>query len=185
MSRRILEKDFFEREYFEWMYSLMCGGRYDSEHVSYRKLLSYLHSVEFTYILPRDANRAEDGIDLRGYYAYNYSEYGRADAYISGPCSVLEMMIALAFSCEEIMDNPAVGDRTAQWFWGMVVSLGLGSMTDNRFDEYHVERVIERFLNRDYSPDGRGGLFTIPGCREDLRDVEIWYQTTWYLDTIM
>ena len=83
------------------------------------------------------------------------------------------------------MDNPAVGDRTAQWFWSMIVSLGLGSMTDSRFDEYYVERVIDRFLNRDYSPDGRGGLFTIPRCEEDLRDVEIWYQTTWYLDTIM
>lgn len=185
MPRYELEKDFFEREYFEWMYGLMCNGRYDTERVSYRKLLSYLHSVEFTYILPRDANRAEDGIDLRGYYAYNYSECGRADGYISGPCSVLEMMIALAFSCEEIMDNPSVGDRTAQWFWSMIVSLGLGSMIDSSFDEPYVEYVIQTFLNRNYAPNGRGGLFTIHRSDEDLRDVEIWYQAMWYLDTVM
>ena len=184
MSRYELTKDFFEREYFEWMYNLMCSGRYD-DRVTYRKLLAYLHSREFVYTIPRDSNRAIDGIDLRGRYAYDYSEYDRADGYLTGPCSTLEMLIALALRCEAIMDNPSKGDRTAQWFWGMIVNLGLGSMTDDRFDEYYVERIIDRFLDRDYSPDGRGGLFSIPYCDEDLRDIEIWCQMTWYLDTVM
>lgn len=83
------------------------------------------------------------------------------------------------------MDDPDVGDRTGQWFWGMIKNLGLGSMTDARFDEEYVESVIERFLNREYEPDGRGGLFRIRNCTEDLRNVEIWYQMCWYLDTIV
>ena len=41
------------------------------------------------------------------------------------------MMIALAIRCEEhIMDDPDAGDRTGQWFWSMLVSLGLGSMDE-------------------------------------------------------
>jgi hypothetical protein len=104
---------------------------------------------------------------------------------LNGPCSVLEMMIALAIRCEEnIMDDPNVGDRTGQWFWGMITNLGLGSMKDARFDIRYVDDVVAMFLDREYEPNGKGGLFTIRHCDCDLRDVEIWYQLCWYLDSI-
>ena len=171
-------------EYFEWMFRLVCGKRY-AKKVSYRKLLRYLHDVEFEYSIPKDENRAEDGIDLR-YRFVCLQDCEDMLIYLDGPCSVLEMMIALAIRCEEnIMDDEHVGDRTGQWFWGMIVSLGLGSMTDNRFDIEYTEEVIGRFLDRDYEPDGRGGLFTIKDCNRDLRDVEIWYQLCWYLDRFL
>jgi hypothetical protein len=145
----------------------------------------YLHDVEFTYSIPKDANRAEDGIDLRYRFTYDYAGVEDAECYIFGPCSVLEMMVALAVRCEEtIMDDPGYGDRTSQWFWRMINNLGLGSMTDRRFDKYYVEDVVSDFLNRRYSPDGRGGLFTIRGCDSDLRRVELWIQLLWYLNTI-
>ena len=170
MTRREIDD-----KYFEWMYDLVCEGRY-ARGISYRKLLGYLHEVEFTYTISNDANRAEDGIDLRRRFPYGFA--------LDGPCSVLEMMIALAIRCEEsIMDDPKVGNRTGQWFWRMVTNLGLGSMSDNRFDEKLVKDVIERFLDRDYEPDGRGGLFTVC-CDYDLRDVEIWIQLGWYLNGI-
>jgi hypothetical protein len=93
------------------------------------------------------------------------------------------MMVALSVRCEEtIMDDPRIGDRTGQWFWGMISSLGLGSMMDNQFDKEYVDSVIDRFLKREYEPNGKGGLFTIKRCRYDLRSVEIWYQMCWYLD---
>jgi hypothetical protein len=104
---------------------------------------------------------------------------------LSGPCSVLEMLIALAIRCEEtIMDDASMGNRTGQWFWGMINNLGLGGMTDDIVDVGVVDSVIERFLARDYEPNGEGGLFTIRRCSEDLRTVEIWVQLLWYLDTI-
>lgn len=83
------------------------------------------------------------------------------------------------------MDNPQIGDRTGQWFWGMIVSLGLGNMDDSRFDKAFVSQVLETFINREYSPEGVGGLFTIRYCEQDLRDVEIWYQMCWYLDRLI
>jgi hypothetical protein len=94
------------------------------------------------------------------------------------------MMVALAISCEDFMDDPQKGDRTGQWFWGMIVSLGLGSMTDDRFDGKYVEQTIYRFLSHDYEPNGQGSLFTIYSCKQDLRYVEIWRQMCWYLDSI-
>ena len=172
-------------EYFEWLSKLVCGIRY-SRDVSYKKLLTRLHETDFHYLIPIDQNRAKDGVNLRYRFIisndYNY-EY--VMDVLDRPCSVFEMMVALAVRCEEtIMDDPAVGNRTGQWFWGMVTNMGLGSMTDDKFDRRYVDDVISRFLNREYEPDGRGGLFTIRGCPHDLRDVEIFNQLCWYLDNI-
>lgn len=168
-------------KYFEWLFDKMCRGRYEA--VSYRKLLGFLYDTKFTYIIPKDINRAKDGIDLRRRCpGFETDEDAR---YLSGPCNVLEMMVALAVRIEEtIMDNAAIGDRTGQWFWGMITNMGLGSMTDDVFDRVYVEETVERFLNRDYEPDGKGGLFRIRNCEYDLRDVEIWYQLCWYLEDV-
>lgn len=174
-------------DYFEWMYNKVCQNRYDNG-ITYRKLLSYLHRVEFTYMLRNDEDRAYDGIQLRHRYAllfeddYEYVRYCLG----GGPCSVLEMIVALAIRCEEsIMDDPQIGDRTGQWFWDMMVSLGLGSMTDSRFDECYIYDTIMRFMDRDYSPDGHGGLFTIRNCEMDVSRLPIWTQMCYFLRSIM
>lgn len=175
-------------EYFYWLVGLVCKNRYSS-YISFEKLLRYLHDTEFTYSIKRDKNRAGDGIGLRWRFVSDYwrpVSYDHILACLDGPCSVFEMMVALAIRCEEsIMDNPSMGDRTGQWFWGMVVNLGLGSMTDERFDAGYVEDTVARFLSRKYDPNGKGGLFTIRNCDQDLRKVEIFHQLCWYLDSIM
>jgi hypothetical protein len=181
-------------EYFEWMYDKVCTIRgikykdsYDrfAEGVSFRKLLTRLHDIEFTWIMPMDRNRAEDGIDLRYRFAYDVGYESYMSEYINGPCSVLEMMVSLAINMEEdIMDDVRFGDRTGQWFWGMIVSLGLGGMNDRRYDDRLVGDVIGNFLRRDYEPDGRGGLFTVRHCDRDLRDMEIHIQRNYYLNTM-
>lgn len=173
--------------YFEWLYRLVCNERY-SRRLSYRRLLQRLHSIDFEYIIPMDGNRAEDGIELRYRFAneHNYKSQMIASYLDDRPCSILEMMIALAIRCEEdIMDNPDVGDRTGQWFWNMIVSLGLGRETDNNFDRLYVDKIIDRFLKREYDPDGNGGLFTVKYCDWDMRSIEIWYQMCRYMDTIL
>ena len=58
-------------------------------------------------------------------------------------------------------------------------------MTDSKFDRDFVDDVIARFLNREYEPDGKGGLFTVKNCSNDMRKVEIWSQLSWYLGSIM
>lgn len=161
----------------------MCNGRH-SPSISYRKLLSKLHDVQFVALMPRDNNRISDGIDLRSRYA----SYDEADTYLSradGGCSVLEMMVALAIRCEEdIMHNPLMGDRTQQWFWKMIVNLGLGGMRDEFYDEQQADDILSRFIHRDYSSEGRGGLFVARNCPHDMRSLEIWDQMCWYINSI-
>ena len=174
-------------DYFDWMYQLVCDERY-SDGLSYRMLLMYLYDTEFTYILDRDANRAGDGADLRFRFGYekNLSKTTILRYLDNKPCSVLEMMIALAIRCEEhIMSDQEVGNRTGQWFWDMVENLGLSSMSDSRFNLEETSRILDRFLTRRYERSGEGGLFTIKNCRYDLRTVEIWYQAMWYLDEVL
>ena len=86
---------------------------------------------------------------------------------------------------EDIMDDPTYGNRLGQWFWNMIVNLGLGSMDDDKFDPGYVEYVIYRFLNREYEKNGKGGLFTIRDTRVDMRKAEIWYQAMWYLNEFL
>ena len=172
--------------YFDWLYNIVCGHRYD-DGISFRKLLRHMFETDFEIVIERDSNRAEDGRELRYRFADDLGyrrvpiELVNSDIY----CSILEMMIALAIRCETtIMDDPRVGDRTGQWFWQMIVSLGLGGMTDDRYDKEYTNYVLERFNRREYEPNGKGGLFTIKRCNQDLRDVEIWYQMCWYLDSV-
>lgn len=182
-----MNRDEINNAYFTWLYDLVCGDRYSSQ-ISYRKLLMHLHRTEFVYQIPKDENRASDGTKLR----YRFSRSGAIDEPVNyildcldGPCSVFEMMVALANRCErEYMDNPLLGDRTGEWFWSMVTNLGLGSMTDRTYDKGYVDDVVTRFLRRKYDPDGKGGLFRVRNCTKDLRKVEIWYQLCYFLDEI-
>lgn len=178
--------DKLNNEYFEWMYQIVCGDQDDN--LSYRKLLYSLHDIEFVPIMKRDRNRAVDGVDFRYRFGLEcgYSRDLIEEHLDTRPCSVLEMMISLAFRVEEeIMNDTGYGNRTGQWFWNMIHSLGLGSMNDSKFDKVYVRDVIFRFLDRKYDYDGKGGLFTIPECGRDMRTAEIWHQTMWYLDTFL
>ena len=175
--------DELDNLYFNWLYQLVCNDLY-SIRTSHRKLLMRLHSIPFTWLMDMDENRAYDGIALRERFEYESSlQSSTMDLYFHDrPCSVLEMMIALSIKCEEnIMDDPYYGDRTGQWFWSMIVSLGLGGMTDQRYNKEETDNVIFNFLARNYDRDGKGGLFTLPNCEVDMRTIEIWRQMCLYL----
>lgn len=182
-----MTRDDVVNAYFEWLFDMVCGLRF-AKDISFRKLLTHLHNTEFRYLIPKDENQAREGKNLRHRFAISQMpdvfEYEILDI-LAGPCSVFEMMVALAIYCEEhVMDNPQIGDRTEQWFWTMVATLGLGDQMDNRYDKRYVEDVLQRFLNREYESNGKGGLFIVRNCRRDLRKVEIFHQLCWYLGTI-
>lgn len=172
--------------YFDWMCRLLDdGGRYSS--MVYSRLLRYLHSVSFQYSIPMDENREVDGFELRYRFARenNLSEVEVASCLDTRPCSMLEMMVALAIRMEEhIMEDLDIGDRTGEWFWEMIVSLGLDSMTNTRFEWDRVIEATNRFLNREYTRDGEGGLFTVHNSRQDMRSLDIWYQMCAYIESI-
>lgn len=169
------------RKYFEWLCSFVKP--FVLNH-SYRFLMLHLFRTDFYAVIPMDENRASDGIELR--YRFGREKRIRmsdiANILDVKDCSVLEMMIALSLRCEEqIVDEPDVGDRTRKLFWSMINNLGLNRMDDESYDSFEVEDRLDIFLNREYKPDGTGGLFKLRRTRHDLRNVEIWYQMMWYL----
>ena len=170
-------------DYFEWLCSFIQDSK-PFARSSYTKLLNYLYDTEFVYVMPMDANRYEDGINLR--YRFGYDNHIEdpviASCLDNKTCSILEMMVALSIRCEEhIMFNPAYGEQVGRWFWMMIKNLGLEHMSDRQFDYEYVNGVIWRFLDRKYDPDGQGGLIYIPNSQYDLRSMEIWYQMMRYL----
>lgn len=174
-----------KRRYFDWLCGLVYNEQRNAD--SFTRLLVFLDSIPFTYTIAMDGNRVSDGLHLR--YRFG-SERGinvaEIDHCLAGkPCSILEMMVALAKRCEEtIMDDPEYGDRTNLWFWGMIDNLGLGNMDNSRFDEKRARVIVDIFLRREYNYNGHGGLFTVRNPLSDMRTTEIWYQAMWYLNTI-
>lgn len=178
-------EDRIKSDYFEWLYELVCDGYDPESHFSYRRLLTTLHDTEFKFFVPYDENRAADGIALRYHYCVRH-DCEELEWCLSGPCSILEMMLALAIRCEEtIMDDPMIGNRASQWFWSMVTNMGLGAMYDGNFDERLVDDILDRFLSREYEPDGRGGLFRVRNWDRDMRTAEIWHQLLAYINTLV
>ena len=170
-------------DYFEWLYSIVKRERF-SKRASYKKLLAYLHSIEFIYVDDYDSNRAADGVQLR--WRYVYEAKGCEDILDwEEPCTVLEMLIALSFQMESIMENSDVDYTVGYWFWMMISNLGLEKMSDSKFDKQIVHDNIYNFMYREYKHNGEGNIFVIDNCKTNLRDVEIWWQMCWYLDSIM
>lgn len=144
----------------------------------YQKLLLGLYSEDFYWSVKNDGNRAGDGENLR----WIFEDETGLICEKEGPCSVLEMLVALARDCEnEIMYDPDEGDRTGIWFWEMIENLGLGEMDDWCFDLDQFDVVMRRFLDRKYGADGDGGPFYICGFRGDMRRIELWYQLNFYM----
>lgn len=175
------EKERLKEEYFFWLCDFVgCHRR--------RELLRYLHSVDFRFNLAMDANRYEDGVNLRYRFADERSHHYRfIMAWIDDrDCSVLEMMVALALRIEEhITGDPELGDQTSRWFRDMLDSMNLWYMTDDKFNRSIAERNVNIMMDRAYGRNGKGGLFYLPSARKDLRRAEIWYQAMWYLDDVL
>lgn len=179
-----------EREsYYWWMLEIPSGRDHirASDIPNWQKLFRKLDSVIFVSHNEDDDNRVEDALDLRAqwYIDVNHIDPWREyefDKTKWGEPTVLEIMTALAIRMEEsIMGDEAYGDRTGQWFWNMIVSLGLGGLTDHFFDESYVDNILQRFMNREYEPNGKGSLFTVFG-RNDMRDLSIWQEMCEYLN---
>lgn len=171
-------------QYYDWLYHIVCG-EWEPRNLSFHRLLMFLFNRDYIPSCEMDICRATDGTNLRYRFATeNDVPYAKIDAIFHGvPCSVLEMMVALSIRIEEhIMEDATAGNRVGQWFWNMIVSLGLAAMDDGRFDDARAEYIMTRFMNREYKPNGAGGLFTLSHPTIDMRTIDIWYQLMAYLN---
>lgn len=146
----------------------------------YHFLIKALYFKEFYWTNDMDENRSDEGKILRTEFC---DECGFDDIpdEINGPCSVLEMMIALAKRWNNEISLSDDEDKSDEYFWVMVRNLGLEGCTDDKFDPETVRNKLDIFLDRDYSDDGKGSLFPLKKSKESQKDIEIWYQLQNYL----
>lgn len=166
-------------DYFSWLYDLVY---LDNNHWL---LLGLLHGVEFTWSVDMDQNRAIEGVNLRSEFA-DTCDYFRDDvgAALSGPCTVLEMLVAMCRRCEDdIMYDPKMGDRTAVWFWDIISNLGLLEVCDDGyFDENFVLERVRMFIERRFHPDQEGCPFLgIKYTDYEVKNTEFWSMMQSYL----
>jgi hypothetical protein len=165
--------------YFEWLYSHIGPVNQKNPRHTFWSLAKQLYSKPFRVVVPRDTNRAEDGVCLRDQFI---DLKGREDIYpgwMDLDCSVLEMLIALSDHLA-FESYGEVGD----WFWKLMENLDISRFTDKLYNQNvadEVDEVLERVLTRSYSADGVGGLFPLRYADRDQRRVEIWYQKEAYL----
>ena len=164
-------------DYFGWL--CMIGMPDERKRSRYIFLLKLLMNTEFRWILPRDENRSEDGLELRSIFEDETGE----GCYYDGPCSVLEMLIALSIRCDqELMYDPEDENRADRWFWMMLENLDLTKFVDKSFDEKAVLWILSQWMDRNYSQSGCFCLFPIPKIATKFRRMELWNQLNWYLN---
>ena len=163
----------YEELYFDWLLNRV-------KNKSHFRLLRLLFETEFVYTIPMDENRASDGIQLRYKFIDEKGINEEEFHYIYSPCNLFEMILALSIRISTIMSDPYKSDETHIWFWRMISNMGLSKSTDNNFDDYFVDVVIDHFLSRNYGPNGRGSLFFVKN-EKHIEDLQIWDQAMLYL----
>lgn len=163
------------KNYIAWL----CN-RVTLDKTKYSRLASLLFATSFDWPgrIPLDANRANDGLQLR--YEY-YDETGDNIDDILSDCSVLEMMVALAERMDGIMGEPGES-QYGEWFAEMLKNLGLDKQTNRYFDANEVERILENMMYRDIKYSGKGGLFPLRNAVEDQRYLSLWDQMSCYIN---
>lgn len=179
-----------EAEYYEWIFGLAC--KWTKPYGRYKKLIAQLQETTFTWIVPNDKHRASDGMSFRYNFVDYMDELGKyvteddVDDRIIHPCTVLEMMMALASRIEnQLMWDPDLGDRSPLWFFQMLETSGLSYYTDTKYSKHEVSLILDDVLNRRYKEDGDGGFFYVENPDKDLREVELWWQCNWHMHDIL
>jgi hypothetical protein len=162
-----------EEAYFNWL----CAKVLQPYNLNHKELLRILYSTEFTWIIPGDRNRAEDGVELREDFLH--AAFIRNDPeWRSLPCSVLEMFFSFANRASFQTDiEPQV------WFWVFMSNLGLDEYRRvTGSDRYEIEEILYNFIWRTYSSDGTGGMFPLRNPLRNQKEIEIWFQFCDYLE---
>ena len=197
------------------------------EYNNYEQLTSFLHSIDYTYVIETNPDRLATGfttlwdkggsLDVRDQfnacantdlkfpnYRKLYPIMRDIDDHIS--CSVLEEMVRVAFIEEEYTmyiwindnDDPRVReyqerggkffnmgiriDEGPHLFEIFLTNLGLMKYDDSNFsgNEDLIDFIVQRWLKRQFEPDGTGGIVPVPGTDLDQRVIPLSSQISEY-----
>jgi len=164
-----------QEAYFNWLY-LKVQDRHELITVC-----QLMHQVVFIAVIQRDENRIAVAAGLRNEFARFSGSLGPAElADLMEPeCSVFEVLIGLADQADGMIPL-----TLAVWFRIFIENLGLDTYTDDHIDGhayFSIEKIINRFNNRQYRPNGRGNIFPFKRSNPDQREIELWYQMGAYI----
>lgn len=171
--------------YFNWLCDSVSKNGTDGLVSNYIFLMETLHRKDFYWTVAMDKNRAEDGQYLRKRFM-EHTGVLFDDQTLYSPCSVLEMMVALACRMDDdILYNFEKGTRANEWFYKMIEGMGLESCTDEKWDDLCLDIVnhaVNVMLDRDYSKNGSGGgMFPTKTTKINQKKSEIWMQMINYI----
>ena len=179
-----MDKDVeIKNAYFSWLVSHVKA---DDCHWC---LLRRLHQKEYIWLesVPLDENREKDGRALREEFAED-DDTVMGDIYgaLEGPCSMLEMLVAMAMRIEtDILYDAEYGDRTSEWFWMILKNAGL-DMPDKDYYQIYVDQVLNSILARYYNENSEGSFFPVKNTYgKDWRKTDLWMQMQIYVDEMM
>lgn len=159
------------REYEEWL-----EKQVNLRNCGYSNLFQCLAKTDFTYQFSLDRNRELAGLQLRDRYSYEAGVY--LSDVAEGPCSVLEMLVALCF---DMCDQSLVTDPKV-FFLDILGNLEIYKEWDGNFSEYYVESRLDIWLKRKYSRSGKGNILKTNESNVDMRKLDIWSQMAVYLN---
>lgn len=162
-----------ENLYFNWL----CAKVKSAKDRNYDDLLRILYSTEFLWVIRGDENREADGLELREDFMIESEVEYEPDWYDS-PCSVLEMLVALAKRA-----SYQTGMSKRDWFQIFLANLQLDEFRRviSNNDREEVDSIISALIFRTYNNRGEGGLFPLRSPERDQRKLELWYQCCDYI----
>lgn len=174
MSRR--NSHHLKEEYLRWL-ELQLRDERDGPDKTYWDLINVMFEKEFFWVVDMDENRAVDGLDLRVEFAREHRMAPNTLRRL-GPCSFLEVLIALSRELAFIAGGSAPG-----WAWQLLGNLELQRMSDplSRPKYKKTQEIMDIAMRRTYSPDGTGGFFPLAWPDEDMTGIELWYQMNEYV----
>jgi hypothetical protein len=151
---------------------------------SYNLLARKLEDTDFYWSVPNDDNRSFEGKNLREQFC-DENNINFEYEYFNASCSMLEMIVALAYRCESIMADQYGNMPMIKWFWDMMGNIGLSKFTDEVWaaidGDLNVDQILKAVNDRTYRRNGQGSLFPLNHAKLDQRKVELWYQMNAYL----
>lgn len=145
---------------------------YRIEDRKYTKLFQRLFDTPFDPVLEADEARIDDGLEVRGRWYRSIPDF---------PCSVLEVLLALA----DRMDSEYVGDPSEEGtndiFYLFLDNLGLLYYTDRRYNDLAIDNILEIWMERRFHSNGDGSIFPLKYTRENQRDCSLWSQMQSYI----
>lgn len=171
--------------YLDWLIGQL-GLNWGEKSQQFCSMAEFLFYIPFRWksIAPGDENRAIDGVELREEY------FGKRESDAEpAECTVLEAIAGICrrmiFMSGGMLDGSM--DTERDWFDEIISNLGIFHFNDARWDENPTEaeafvsQAVDKWLDRDYDPDGFGGAFPLRKPSRDQTKVELWYQMNAYL----